>query len=311
MTGNVNVGAAPAERQVSDVSRVIVCGCFDRHTTVGDVALLELSTPTSAPPIALASPAAGIAGAVIAGWGKTTPAQQQPIEKLQWADTSTQPAGFCERDAPPFIPSSEVCTVGTAASTGICNGDSGGPLLEPMPSATGGMVQVGISSHGYNNCATTLPSVFTRVDVISAWVREWAQALAPGSPAAPTEPIAPSLPGIALGRSLTVDRSGVSLLVTCAGGGGECSGDIKATIKVRWRLWKRLNGQILFSRGGIRTVTLANDRFAMAPGASVTIRSELSPQNHALLARLGRQGFDTLISGHGTALGVVRASFRG
>ena len=310
LTGNVDVEAGAAERQVSTVSRVIVCGCFDRHTAVGDVSLLELSTPTSAPPVTLASPIAGSPGAVIAGWGKTSFAQQTPVVQLQWADTTVQPARLCEHQAPPFIPSNEICTTSSSKTTAICNGDSGGPLLEPMASATGGMVQVGVSSHGYDNCSTAIPSVFTRVDAVSTWVREWAQALAPGSsPAA--EPLSPVLDGIALGQSLKVSRAGVSLVVSCAGGGGECSGNIKATIEVHWRLVASRNGNTGFSRLLTRLVTLASDRFAIASGASVTIRSELSPRNHALLSRLGRGGFDALLSGHGTVRRVVRAAFRG
>lgn len=311
MTGNVNIEASPPERSVSGVSRVIVCGCFDRHTLVGDVALLELSTPTSVPAIALASPAAGTAGAVIAGWGKTSFAQQSLTQQLQWADTATRPAVACEHDAPPFIPSNEICTIGSFASTGICNGDSGGPLLAPMPSATGGMVQIGVSSHGYGTCSTAIPSVFTRVDGVAAWVREWAQALAPGSPQTAPEPIAPTLAGIALVGSMKVSRSGVALGVVCGGGGGECSGNVTATIAVRWRRVERVNGRIVLSPTRIREVKIADDRFAMASGASVTIRSELSSRIRALLGRLGRQGFDALISGHDTVRRVVRTSFRG
>ena len=90
VTGNVDWDAPRTERQVSGVSRVIVCSCFDRHTDIGDVALLQLSTPTSAPAVTLAtSPPRRHAGAP--GWmGGTYHNQQAPSQRLQWAPTIVQ-----------------------------------------------------------------------------------------------------------------------------------------------------------------------------------------------------------------------------
>ena len=45
ITGNVDAAAPETERQTSEVSRVIPCPCRDRHTDVGDVALLEALNP--------------------------------------------------------------------------------------------------------------------------------------------------------------------------------------------------------------------------------------------------------------------------
>jgi V8-like Glu-specific endopeptidase len=59
VTGNVDWGAPKTEKQVSGVTRVIICPCFDRRTDVGDVALLQLSTPTTAPVVTLASSPGG------------------------------------------------------------------------------------------------------------------------------------------------------------------------------------------------------------------------------------------------------------
>src|SRR5207245_1202427 len=90
ITGNVDAAAPETERQVSDVTRVIPCPCFDRHTTVGDVALLKLSTPTTAPAVMLASSPRGGTAALLAGWGKTHSNQDSPVERLQWAQTVVQ-----------------------------------------------------------------------------------------------------------------------------------------------------------------------------------------------------------------------------
>jgi hypothetical protein len=311
LTGNVDVSSPGATTQVSGVSRVIVCGCFDRHTAVGDVALLELSTPTTAPAIALVRKPSGSAAAVMAGWGNTYFAEAEEVTHLRWAPTLLQPAGTCEREASPFSPASEICTVGSPARTAACNGDSGGPLLEPMPSAVGGMVQIGVASHVYRRCDTTKPSVFTRVDAVSDWVERWVQALASGSTIEPSEPVpSPSLAGIAYGRSLSIRHHQISLVIACGRGGGTCTGVVKALVKVRWVLSERRRGRrtVAVERSG--QVALADDSFAIAAGSSTTIRSSISAEGRELLVGLQRSYVSVLLSGHGIARRVVETRLR-
>jgi hypothetical protein len=310
VTGNVDWDAPETERQVSGVTRVIVCSCFDRRTDVGDVALLQLSTPTSAPAVTLASSPPGDRKALLAGWGRTYYHQEALGERLQWAPTVVQQPERCEHQAPPFSPASQICVMDTPGrQTGVCEGDSGGPLLLPAPSAAGGMVQVGVTDHGYGECATTSPSVFTRVDAISAWVRGWAQALA-SAPAvstflpADTVP-APTLPGIASSRSLILARDGISLALSCDDEGGVCTGDVEATVGVREKLVVRRDGTrtVLYDRS--RTVRLTSVGFAIAPGYSTTVSAALSPQNRTLLSRLGNAPLDVALTGRGFSSRVV------
>jgi len=310
LTGNVDWAAPESEKQVSDVIRVIPCPCHDRHTAVGDVALLQLSTPTTAPAITLASSPPGGTRALLAGWGKTYSQQDTPVQRLQWAQTVVQRPEVCEREAPPFSPASEVCAIEEPdRQTGACNGDSGGPLLVAEPSAVGGMVQIGVASHVYNECATTSPSVFTRVDAISAWVRGWAQALASAPPASASLPAglvaAPTLPGVASSRSVSLRSGALSLVLACDGEGGVCSGEAEATVTVRVELIARRGGsrQILSRR--TRKVALADVDFAIAPGASISDSSPLSPQNRALLSRLGGGPLDVTLSGRGVTHRVI------
>jgi hypothetical protein len=310
VTGDVDWDAPPTQRQVSGVTRVIVCSCFDRRTDIGDVALLQLSTPTRAPAVTLASIPRGGARALLAGWGRTYYNQEGPGEWLQWAPTVLQRGERCEHEAPPFSPASQICVMDTPGrATGVCEGDSGGPLLVKAPLAAGGMVQVGVADHGYNECATTSPSVFTRVDAISAWVRDWAQVLAgalPASTAPPVESVAaPMLPGVATSRALTLGRTGVSLVLSCDSEGGVCTGDVEATIRVREKLIVRRGGtrSVLYDRA--RTVRLASVSFAIAPGYSTRVRAVLSPRNLALLSRLGNGRLDVRLSGRGFSSRVV------
>jgi secreted trypsin-like serine protease len=175
---------------VSTVLGVIVYPRLERKVDNGDVALLVLSTPTSAPPITLANPqqakqlAAG-APATIVGWGKTAFEQTTLTEQLQSASTVVQARKWCRRFAPPFYPRSEICTI-TAPSyaTGVCQGDSGGPLLASGPS--GEAIEVGVADHVYGRCSTRHPSVFASVGSIYPWVQTWIAAYKrPTAPPAP------------------------------------------------------------------------------------------------------------------------------
>lgn len=179
-------GGTPAERQASTVSGVIVYEGFLRKVDAGDAALLVLSTPTTAPAVKLASAdASGLhAGtpATITGWGDTFYAQRLPTEALKWADTVVQGNRWCKRNAPPFYASVELCTIDPPRyATGVCFGDSGGPLLSPTGEGEA-LVEIGIAVHVYGRCSTRRPSVFTRVDRLAAWVESWIAAYRPPPP---------------------------------------------------------------------------------------------------------------------------------
>jgi secreted trypsin-like serine protease len=311
VTGNLNWAAPEAEKQVSGVSRVIVCSCFDRQTTVGDVALLELSTPTTAPAVTLASRQHVGAGAqaLFAGWGDTYANDPIPVERLRWAPTVIQAPQRCEREASPFSPSGELCVLDPPAlRTGACNGDSGGPLLVPDASAVGGMAQIGVASHVYGECATTSPSVFTRVAAVSAWIRGWLEALAPGQASAASAPDdavpVPELAGIARAESLSVRNGTASLAITCDAEGGVCAGTAEATMTVRETLIARRGGGQTRSTHA-RKLTLINSSFSIAPGAGIVVLARLSRQDIALLSHLRGEPIDVELTGEGVADGVL------
>jgi secreted trypsin-like serine protease len=202
ITGNVEWSSA--SREVSGVSKVVIYPGYSRSYAVGDAALLVLSTPTTTPAIDLASwPSDSTdleAGrpAVLAGWGNTYFAQEEPTERLRWTETVLQKPTYCEANAPTFFPGEELCVINPPEyETGACQGDSGGPLISLNPSGSGA-IEIGVISHGYGECSTERPTVLTRVDSIASWAHNWIEAVKPSPPpatpppsATPTQPPAP------------------------------------------------------------------------------------------------------------------------
>lgn len=196
VTGNVDWASSP--RQISGVARVVVYPGFDRASLIGDAALLVLSTPTTQPALALATyPSdvdmlAGGTSAIVAGWGEAKKEAKDTTTRLQWAPTVVQLPGYCESSqfASPFYERYEICaTYPPKFETGVCFGDSGGPLI--VQSSSGEDVELGLVSRGYGECSTQYPTVFTRADLIAPWVQEWIQAVKPSTQSTPTPAIGP------------------------------------------------------------------------------------------------------------------------
>jgi secreted trypsin-like serine protease len=170
-------------RQVSRVSRVIVDPAYDpvRHTA--DAALLVLATPTSVPSLRLAGSAdlsleQRGTGAVIAGWGETSLAQQWPSENLQFAVTVVQYPAYCGLFDPAFAAAQELCAANLPyGHTGTCHGDSGGPLM--AADDTGHLVEIGITSWGPPDCNTASADFFTRVAPLTPWIVQEIRAAIP------------------------------------------------------------------------------------------------------------------------------------
>jgi trypsin len=201
VTGNVDWKAA--ERTVSSVSRVLVYPGYEPTGPLqgwGDAALLQLSAPITSPAMGLATTAFWEpgTGAAIVGWGRTSYSQEVPPEQLNWAEVVVQSRAYCEANAPGFHPLGQICTIDAPDQTsGICNGDSGGPLIAVQP-GTKELVAIGVSVIGYGECATTKPSLATRSDLIDNWVNNRIIELAPPKPPPPTPPpeAAPELPAM-------------------------------------------------------------------------------------------------------------------
>jgi trypsin len=169
----------------SRVSLVLVYPGFERKSGVGDAALLELSTPTNAPSIPLASEASDWpAGtrALMTGWGRTdTTTRRTQLPFLRWANTVIQSPEWCAAKLRGFHTRRQLCAMNAPNdNTAGCAGDSGGPLLVRRGGET---IEIGVLNGSVLRrstvvtCLTNEPTVFASSSVISGWVHEWIQRL--------------------------------------------------------------------------------------------------------------------------------------
>jgi secreted trypsin-like serine protease len=169
VTGVVNW--TEPERQASDVTQLIPYPKWAPGTArddFGDAALLVLATPTTAPPIALAKPSDTRflrlgTHARVAGWGDTFFEQPEPTESLMWAKTLVE-SDRCEGLW------GRICAIDfPKAKSGVCHGDSGGPLF--LADHKRSWLEIGIVEAGFGTCTTRRPQIFTRTDLLYKWIK--------------------------------------------------------------------------------------------------------------------------------------------
>jgi hypothetical protein len=185
--------------QTSAVTRIVVAPGFNPRTLAADAALLQLAAPTASPAAPLLAegetgPLTAGTAAVVSGWGLLDGAAADAPTVLHRGLQYVQGPAFCGARDPLFEPTAEFCAVDPSGAVTACHGDSGGPLLAAR--VDGSPVQIGIVSRGVpadeGRCNPSLPSVFTRVDAVVAWVNGWIGALSP--PAAGLPPAASPAP---------------------------------------------------------------------------------------------------------------------
>jgi trypsin len=184
---------------VFDVSAVHVFPSFDPGVIHGDAAVLILSRPTSAPPLALAGPEdaalyEGGAAVTVAGWGLTRAQNRQAPANLRSATMAIQKPTTCQLKTrgfyKEFSPAVQLCLLSPPSNkAGTCFGDSGGPAIGQR--ADGTPVELGVISVVGPLCTPQAPNVLTRVDYVSSWVTEWIAATESGAPEPFVDPAAP------------------------------------------------------------------------------------------------------------------------
>ena len=193
--------ADPSKAEQANIFHIVathVFPGFDPGLLHGDAAILVIDRPTSAPPLALAGAGdaalyAGGAQAQLTGWGLTKGNAKEQPANLQATTMLVQSSNSCrqkvKRFYKPYLPEAQVCLLAADRASGGCFGDSGGPAIAKR--ADGTPVQLGITSTGGPECATSTPTVQTRADYISGWVGEWIAATESGAAPPLVDPSAP------------------------------------------------------------------------------------------------------------------------
>jgi trypsin len=144
--------------------------------TGNDVALLQLDKPSRLEPLKIAAVSERSiwrpgAQATITGFGTTSQGNSTPPAQMQVASVPITTDQYCANAYPnglgqflnnaSFDPKTMVCAGYPKGGTDTCEGDSGGPLLAPLPG--GGVRLVGATSFG-NGCAQAgKPGVYARL----------------------------------------------------------------------------------------------------------------------------------------------------
>lgn len=153
------------------VSKIVIRPDYDNRTAFGDAALLQLATPTTAPPLAIAHPAddgltAPGSRVLTAGWGATEEGGSMSDE-LRFVRLTARSHGYCDRVYGPIDDASQLCAGSKRAGEDSCQGDSGGPVTAGEGEA---LRLVGLVSYGEGCGRQDIPGVYTRVSHYSGWI---------------------------------------------------------------------------------------------------------------------------------------------
>lgn len=140
-----------------------------------DIALLQvpkLRAPQNRPMVAAQQLTAASINITVLGWG-TVDGSSGPSDLLQSGALRLTDRQGCVNAWLPSSLTDDLICAGTplgAAATGVCSGDSGGPLI--VPSAAG-WLQTGVTSFGHLTCTKVdKPSLFTDVAAHLDWIEK-------------------------------------------------------------------------------------------------------------------------------------------
>jgi len=146
-------------------------------TTVADIAILILDTPSTITPAPMAKtkPTAGKVH-TIAGWGIMASSQMTAI-RLMYTDIKIVPDADCEFDANFYDAKGSICSISTGSwpnnyTASACQGDSGGPLynMKASPPELLGSVSYGVLPDPSSPCGRYIRTVSMSVSAYSKWI---------------------------------------------------------------------------------------------------------------------------------------------
>jgi trypsin len=152
---------------------------------IGDVALLHLSGPSSAPVMNLIAPG-DVAGVVpgtparIAGWGATAEGGNH-VANLREAQVPIVADADCARAyGAGYSTAASLCAGLPGGGVDTCQGDSGGPL--GVIDQSGAAVLLGATSSGIGCARAGFPGIYTRLSTYRDWIMQTMGLAAPSAP---------------------------------------------------------------------------------------------------------------------------------
>lgn len=165
--------------EFKDVSRIIIPPDYDESDLwLNDLALLELTYPITDNVQSITLPQdfgdySDVSVYQIFGLGKTSTTTSSVPNYLRWAEVDPLSDYECAAMVSGFHSQESLCATGfeNRVYSGICGGDSGGPLT--YVDDEGVYQQIGIVSYGSSVCeSATYPSVFTEILNYTSWIEQ-------------------------------------------------------------------------------------------------------------------------------------------
>ena len=151
------------------VEKIIRHEGFDGYTYNNDIALLKLSSPSSAPIVSLATTIRGNENATAFGWGVAD--RGDAVNTLRQVDlplTSNRTCRTAYKAYNRTVTKKMFCAGFANGGKDACTGDSGGPLM--MQEGNGEWVQLGIVSWGEGCAEAGAYGVYTNIATFSSWI---------------------------------------------------------------------------------------------------------------------------------------------
>jgi secreted trypsin-like serine protease len=141
-------------------------------TDQNDIAIVKLKKPITSLPVVSLPPQndlllRGFTNLIAMGWGENQNGNQVGVPAFALVDDMTDIYSNDESFNKETTLAAGRWRPVEQIFTGVCSGDSGGPLLTRFGTRT---FLIGIASLGYDDCTTASPSIYTRVSAYSEWL---------------------------------------------------------------------------------------------------------------------------------------------
>jgi len=151
-------------RGESDIALIILDDPFDRVDDI--VEEIDLVSDGDTPAVGTET--------VACGWGKDSDGFGGAVDKVNKVSSPiiSKEGINGNGDYPSLFSFSTVICTSSEGASGVCNGDSGGPLLVAQPGDDDPYEQVGITSYGGDLCEEGVPNCFTDLAQYRDWIRD-------------------------------------------------------------------------------------------------------------------------------------------